>query len=111
MRNSVKTLTVALAAIGFASGAVAADAKYNLKMTTTTPEGTVTWKMFAVDLENKVSIATDGAVKIKAYGSGAIAGLFELVAARGLAIADLRTHRPTLEDVFVSLTGKHLRDE
>ena len=28
-----------------------------------------------------------------------------------VALADLRTHRPTLEDVFVTLTGKHLRDE
>ena len=41
----------------------------------------------------------------------AIAGLFELCARRGRALEDLRTHRPTLEDVFVSLTGKHLRDE
>jgi len=29
---------------------------------------------------------------------------------RGVAIEDLHIHRPTLEDVFVSLTGKHLRD-
>jgi ABC-2 type transport system ATP-binding protein len=29
---------------------------------------------------------------------------------RGIALEDLRTHRPTLEDVFVALTGKHLRD-
>ena len=28
-----------------------------------------------------------------------------------LAIAELRTHSATLEDVFVSLTGRHLRDE
>jgi ABC-2 type transport system ATP-binding protein len=41
----------------------------------------------------------------------AIAGLFACLSARGLAIEDLRTHRPTLEDVFVALTGKHLRDE
>jgi ABC-2 type transport system ATP-binding protein len=41
----------------------------------------------------------------------AIAGLFALAARRGLALDDLRTHRPTLEDVFVTLTGKHLRDE
>ncbi|MHC4909650.1 MAG: ABC transporter ATP-binding protein [Planctomycetota bacterium] len=40
-----------------------------------------------------------------------ISGLFDLVEQRGLALEDLRTHRPTLEDVFVSLTGKHLRDE
>ncbi len=41
----------------------------------------------------------------------AIAALFELAAREGVALEDLRTHRPTLEDVFVSLTGKHLRDE
>jgi ABC-2 type transport system ATP-binding protein len=29
----------------------------------------------------------------------------------GLALDDLQSHRPTLEDVFVTLTGKHLRDE
>jgi len=26
-------------------------------------------------------------------------------------VAELRTHSATLEDVFVSLTGRHLRDE
>ncbi len=41
----------------------------------------------------------------------AIAGLFALAGRTGTALDDLRTHRPTLEDVFVSLTGKHLRDE
>ncbi len=40
----------------------------------------------------------------------AIAALFQLVDAKGFAIDELQTHRPTLEDVFVSLTGKHLRD-
>jgi hypothetical protein len=40
-----------------------------------------------------------------------IAGLFDLIDQRGLVLEDLRTHRPTLEDVFVSLTGKQLRDE
>jgi ABC-2 type transport system ATP-binding protein len=41
----------------------------------------------------------------------AIAALFALCARHGAPLLDLRTHRPTLEDVFVSLTGKHLRDE
>ena len=36
--------------------------------------------------------------------------LLDLVRRRGVALGDLRTHRPTLEDVFVSLTGRHLRD-
>ena len=30
---------------------------------------------------------------------------------RGLQLAELRTHSATLEDVFVSLTGRTLRDE
>jgi ABC-2 type transport system ATP-binding protein len=39
-----------------------------------------------------------------------IAGLLSLLAAGGHQVEGLRTHRPTLEDVFVNLTGKHLRD-
>ncbi|HEX6882678.1 MAG TPA: ABC transporter ATP-binding protein [Planctomycetota bacterium] len=41
----------------------------------------------------------------------ALAGLFALAGRHGVVLDDLRTHRPTLEDVFVTLTGKHLRDE
>ena len=40
-----------------------------------------------------------------------IASLFTLLAERGQTIENLHTHRPTLEDVFMSITGKHLRDE
>ncbi|MFG0256512.1 MAG: ABC transporter ATP-binding protein [Phycisphaerales bacterium JB043] len=39
-----------------------------------------------------------------------ISGLFAMMDERSLVLEDLRTHRPTLEDVFVSMTGKHLRD-
>jgi ABC-2 type transport system ATP-binding protein len=39
-----------------------------------------------------------------------VGALLGLLKDRGIALEDLRTHRPTLEDVFVSLTGKHLRD-
>ena len=39
-----------------------------------------------------------------------VGALLALLADWGVALEDLRTHRPTLEDVFVSLTGKHLRD-
>jgi ABC-2 type transport system ATP-binding protein len=41
----------------------------------------------------------------------AAAALFEETARRGIVVTDLRTHSATLEDVFVSLTGRHLRDE
>jgi len=40
----------------------------------------------------------------------AIAGLMLLLKSGGFEVEGLRTHRPTLEDVFVRLTGKHLRD-
>jgi ABC-2 type transport system ATP-binding protein len=37
--------------------------------------------------------------------------LLEKLAERGAPLSELRTHSATLEDVFVSLTGRHLRDE
>jgi ABC-2 type transport system ATP-binding protein len=37
--------------------------------------------------------------------------LLDLLREEGRTLSDLQTHRPTLEDVFVSLTGRHLRDE
>ena len=36
--------------------------------------------------------------------------LLGLLDGRGMPLTELRTHAPTLEDVFVSLTGRHLRD-
>ena len=36
--------------------------------------------------------------------------LFRYLAEQGRAVSDLSTHRPTLEDVFVHLTGRQLRD-
>ncbi|MBI1381153.1 MAG: ATP-binding cassette domain-containing protein [Planctomycetaceae bacterium] len=40
----------------------------------------------------------------------AVVSLLGLFEARGIQLEDLSTHRPTLEDVFVALTGKQLRD-
>ncbi len=39
-----------------------------------------------------------------------VAALFEELAHRRIALTELRTHSATLEDVFVSLTGRNLRD-
>jgi len=39
-----------------------------------------------------------------------IPALLSHVERRGLRLAELHTHSATLEDVFVALTGRHLRD-
>jgi ABC-2 type transport system ATP-binding protein len=41
----------------------------------------------------------------------AVPRIFESLAAQGLDVTEFRTHSATLEDVFVSLTGRNLRDE
>jgi len=41
----------------------------------------------------------------------AVPRIFESLAAQGLNLTEFRTHSATLEDVFVSLTGRNLRDE
>ena len=40
----------------------------------------------------------------------AVPALLGELQARSVTLAELRTHSPTLEDVFVGLTGRHLRD-
>jgi ABC-2 type transport system ATP-binding protein len=41
----------------------------------------------------------------------AVPALIEVLSTAGLPLTELRTHSATLEDVFVALTGRHLRDE
>ncbi len=41
---------------------------------------------------------------------GVLTSLLDWLQRDGIVAEDVRTHRPTLEDVFVTLTGKHLRD-
>lgn len=65
-----------------------------------------------VALPGVSSIVRDnGLLRLSVTDTQACLGsLLALLGQRGLAVEDLRTHRPTLEDVFVTLTGKHLRD-
>ena len=41
----------------------------------------------------------------------AVPALLEELSRQGAALTELRTHSASLEDVFVTLTGRHLRDE
>jgi len=41
----------------------------------------------------------------------AVPALLAYLTAHGAPLTELKTHSATLEDVFVSLTGRHLRDE
>jgi ABC-2 type transport system ATP-binding protein len=41
----------------------------------------------------------------------AVPSIFAALAAQGLHLSEFRTHSATLEDVFVGLTGRNLRDE
>ena len=41
----------------------------------------------------------------------AVPALLDELARQGVPLTELRTHSATLEDVFVALTGRHLRDE
>jgi ABC-2 type transport system ATP-binding protein len=41
----------------------------------------------------------------------AVPGLLDELTRQGVPLTELRTHSATLEDVFVHLTGRHLRDE
>ena len=40
-----------------------------------------------------------------------VPALMRLLTARGVTLSELTTHHATLEDVFLALTGRHLRDE
>lgn len=58
-----------------------------------------------------VAAVDDGATELQcAAVHETVPALLGLLAARGARLVDLRTHAPTLEDVFVRLTGRALRE-
>ena len=59
------------------------------------------------------AIVSDDRRKISVSSSRAAKTLVELIKwidAQGLELEDVHLNRPTLEDVFIELTGKRLRD-
>lgn len=65
----------------------------------------------ALDGVDSVRREGDAIVLVVTDTKTAIAEVFGSAAASGIVIEDLRTHRPTLEDVFIAMTGKTLRDD
>ncbi len=56
--------------------------------------------------------AENGAVRMQVTElHRAVPALLREMARQGISLTELRTHSATLEDVFVTLTGRHLRDE
>ena len=54
----------------------------------------------------------DGTVRLQAIRLHQVMpALLDVLARQHVELTELRTHSATLEDVFVSLTGRHLRDE
>jgi ABC-2 type transport system ATP-binding protein len=55
---------------------------------------------------------TDGRIELRvAELHRSVPAILEALARAGVTLAELRTHSASLEDVFVGLTGRHLRDE
>jgi ABC-2 type transport system ATP-binding protein len=50
--------------------------------------------------------------RVAVYGQkeGLVSGIVDALEARGIRFENLRTEQPTLEDVFLALTGKEMRD-
>ena len=93
-----KALIALAGALSFAMAAdAAAQAKFQFKMTSFVPEGTVTWKLFPQAFTEKVRIATDGAVAIKPYGAFVLASIFEAHRAVKDRRADMAYHYPGFE--------------
>jgi ABC-2 type transport system ATP-binding protein len=80
--------------------------------------------VFAVDgpLDGETIAALPGVLRYRAADDGAhhvalgrdpraLAGLMQELARQGRSLNQLTTHQPTLEDVFVELTGRALRED
>jgi ABC-2 type transport system ATP-binding protein len=59
-----------------------------------------------------VVVEHDGSVRMRVTElHRAVPALLSEISRQGIPLAELRTHSATLEDVFVALTGRHLREQ
>jgi ABC-2 type transport system ATP-binding protein len=65
---------------------------------------------FSGESETKLSLTHSGIRLIGSHVSGAAARVFLAAETLGVAISDIALEEPTLETVFINLTGRELRD-
>ena len=68
-------------------------------------------RLLALPAVRAARIEADGIALTVTEPHVAIPALLELLRSEGVALARLTTRHVSLEDVFVSLTGRHLRDD
>lgn len=69
-------------------------------------------KCLNADFIRGCKILSDGRVRLEvANAAEALPKLFELAQQKGIKILEVTYHRPTLNDVFLYLTGRELREE
>lgn len=68
---------------------------------------------FASRLEGATEPMVDGAeVRFQVPdGAGALSGLLREMVGNGIELSGIQVHRPTLDDVFLTLTGRSLRED
>jgi ABC-2 type transport system ATP-binding protein len=67
---------------------------------------------FDEDFAKDCKILEDGRIRISVNNaSSAIPKIFEIAQKKGLKINNITYHKPTLNDVFIHLTGKEMRDK
>ncbi len=75
-----------------------------------TPQSDLSWLKPEPPLSHVESRQDEGAILQTSSLIEALPIVLRTAAAQGVEISSIRTHQPTLEDVFVALTGRHLRD-
>ena len=93
----MRKLILPVVALGMAFGLTMPAAAKVFKMTTFSPEGTTSWQLYPETFVKKITLATDGKVKIKAYGSFVLASIFEANRAVLDGRADMAYHYPAFE--------------
>jgi ABC-2 type transport system ATP-binding protein len=84
-----------------------------VRLSLTDPTGAPAVAAVVAKLDGATAIETDGtAVNFRIPKGGSILpGLLREIDAHGIELDGVEVHRPTLDDVFLTMTGRSLRDE